>query len=124
MNITAWRRGTAIVFELHGNLGAGVDRPGTLAAVVTAATASHVILDLEDVRRLDCAGIGELIRLRRALDLRGSTLTLVHVAPCQHRMLEMARLQRFLTVCSSLEEALPCQPRPRRRPSGHLSVVV
>ena len=71
MNITAWRRGAAIVFELHGDLAAGHDRPGTLVGLVTAATASHVILNLEDVRRLDCTGIGELIRLQCALEAEG-----------------------------------------------------
>ena len=84
-----------------GRLTVDSDTTALRAAVTraTAAPGAYIILNLENVSRLDCSGIGELVRFHCAVKASGGLLTLVNIPPRHERMLEMAGLLRLLTVC-------------------------
>ena len=111
MRFSARKQGMTAVVDLDGPLTAGEDLAGLgqLAGVAKAVGADHVVLNLAGVGRLDCTGIGALVRLRGALRECGVTLHLIHVAPRQARMFELAGLLQILDV--------PGQAMPTSRPA-------
>jgi anti-sigma B factor antagonist len=111
MKISTRKSGKTIVLDLYGQLtvDGGSKSLRKFVETVTAAQASHMVLNLDNISRLDCTGIGELVALRCALQESGALLTLIKVAPRQKRMLELVGLLPALTVCNDLEEALARQ---------------
>ena len=119
MKIRAQRLGRAVVFELQGQLTATANTTqlDELVRQVARLNVDNVVLNLEHVRRLDCAGIGQLVRLHGTVRESGATLKLVNVDPRQKRILELLQAHRVLTICGSLEEALPGRGSLTRRVS-------
>lgn len=54
-----------------------------------AARGRHVVLDLKDVAFMDCGGLGALLSIRRAIESRGGSLQLEHIAPAVRRVIEL-----------------------------------
>ena len=107
MNIRTRKYGLALVLDLRGQLTVDDDiRP--LWDIVGSATArgGHLVLNLENVSRLDCTGIGELVALHCAVQDAGAVLSLVNAQPRQKRMLELVGLLRTLNVHDDLNTAL------------------
>jgi len=117
------RYGRVFAVELRGQLTVDDGIPILpLLASVRMTAGDLVVLNLRRVRRLDCAGIGELVRLRQALQETGAALTLVNVPPRQARMLTLVGLTGVLNVCCDLDEALQSSDVPA--PAVTASIVV
>lgn len=90
MEIRTRKRGEALVVAVQGRLGAGENLQPLHATAESVSTAGNtVVLDLEHVELIDCTGIGQLIRLRCALERRGATLTLINLSPRHKRLLDL-----------------------------------
>jgi anti-sigma B factor antagonist len=112
MNIGIRKCGLALVLELHGQLTVDDDIRPLWDIVETApARGGHLVLSLENVSRLDCTGIGELVALHRAVHEAGAVLSLVNPQPRQKRMLELVGLLRVLNVHDDLNTALALDER-------------
>ena len=107
MNIGTRKYGPALVLDLHGQLTVDDDiRPLRDILGAAAAPGGHLVLNLENVSRLDCTGIGELVALHCAVREAGAILSLVNAQPRQKRMLELVGLLRALDVHDDLNTAL------------------
>jgi len=100
MKITLRRRGGEVFVALEGDLTAGKDLGDLRVAVeeVIGWRVRAVFLDLDGVRRLDCRGIGQLVRLFRRVDASGLAFGLVNVEARQRQLLERLHLARPLLV--------------------------
>lgn len=67
--------------------------------------ASRVVLDCEDVRYVNSAGFGELIRYHDRISERGGNLVLARVPPKVAVILEMLGLKSLIPVVTGLDEA-------------------
>ena len=56
---------------------------------------SNVVLSLERVRRLDCSGLGQLVRLHNRVSESGSLFTLVNIDPRQRQLLKILMLKNL-----------------------------
>jgi anti-sigma B factor antagonist len=76
--------------------------------------ASRVVLDCEEIRYVNSAGFGELIRYHDRLGEQGGLLVLARVPPKVGVILEMLGLKSLIPVVTGLEEArsLPDSPPP------------
>ena len=70
-----------------------------------ASDASRVVLDCEEIRYVNSAGFGELIRYHDQLTEQGRTLVLARVPPKIGVILEMLGLKSLIPVVTGLEEA-------------------
>ena len=74
----------------------------------------QLIIDLDQVSFLDCAGIGMLVDARRRVQEHGGSLKLVRPAPLVRRVLEVTGMTAVFPIDSSPEEALATEPmRPQ-----------
>ena len=98
MTFTCSRIGSVVFFRLDGNFSAGSDLANLDVAVteISDTTVGGIFLDLHHVRRLDCAGIGEIVRLRNTVSAEGRAFGLVNVDARQRRMLDMIGLTPLL----------------------------
>ena len=107
MDIGTRKCGLALLLDLHGQLTVDDDiRPLWDIVGTAAARGRHVVLNLENVSRLDCTGIGELVALHCAVQEAGAVLSLLNAQPRQKRMLEVVGLLRALNVHDDLNTAL------------------
>jgi anti-sigma B factor antagonist len=119
MTVGAERVGSVVVLNLEGPLTIETDtrRLRELASSVTRSCPRHVILDLGNVQRLDCSGIGELVKLHNQVRRSGGVLTLVNVDDRQRRLLQMVGLLTIFRICDSPQEALGASGTTVARPS-------
>ena len=84
------------------------DEAAALTRVVTEALqhTREVVLDLEGVQRIDSAGLGELVLIRRAAEASGGTLKLAAPNPRIRELLDLTNLSSVFEVHDSLVEAL------------------
>ena len=74
----------------------------------------QLIIDLDQVSFLDCAGIGMLVDARRRVQEHGGSLKLVRPAPLVRRVLEVTGMTAVFPIDSSPGEALAIEPmRPQ-----------
>ena len=108
MEITLRKFGQALFFAVAGRLTVHADLEGLHAATraISDRDIRGVFLDLENVTRLDCWGIGQLIRIRGQVDASGRSFGLVNVDAYQRRLLELLRLTAFLGIYGSRREAM------------------
>ena len=121
MRFTCSRIGSVVFFRLAGNLGVGTDLT-TLDAAVTGMSdpsVQGIFLDLAHVARLDCTGIGEIVRLRSAVGAAGLAFGLVNVDARHRRMLEMARLTPFFDGHEALTDTT-VKPPPMSSPQTNI----
>ena len=70
---------------------------------------SNVIVDLSGVTYIDSSGVASLVEALQAAKKNGSRLSLVSVSEPTRRVLELARLDKVFTICSSVDDALDNQ---------------
>ena len=68
--------------------------------------ASNVSVDLSGVTYIDSSGVASLVEALQAAKKNGSRLSLVSVSEPTRRVLELARLDKVFTICSSIDDAL------------------
>ena len=107
MTLSTERVDSAVILHLDGRL----TIEGGDAWLETAVDAGchggvhHVLLEMKRVHQLDCAGIGQLLRLRERLHQAHRTCALVAVATRQRHLLELAGLHRVFRVFDDCEDA-------------------
>ena len=121
MEFTYVTSGPAGFFRLAGGLTVDA-RFDDLRAAIGAFPDRRVrgiFLDLGRTTQLDCAGIGELIRLRALAIAAGRTFGLVNVGHRPRRLLEIARLDALLGLYDNTTDALrSVAPATNRGASG------
>jgi anti-sigma B factor antagonist len=70
----------------------------------------QLIIDLEQVSFLDCAGIGMLVDARRRVQEQGGSLTLVRPRPFVRQVLALTGMTTVFPIDSSTGEALATEP--------------
>ena len=70
----------------------------------------QLIIDLEQVSFLDCAGIGMLVDARRRVQEQGGSLTLVRPRPFVRQVLALTGMTTVFPIASSTGEALATEP--------------
>ena len=107
MTLSTERVDSAVILHLDGRLTIeGGD--GWLAAAVDAGIRGgvhHVLLQMDRVHQFDCAGIGQLVRLRAQLHEARRTCALVAVDPRQRHLLELAGLHRVFRMFDDCDDA-------------------
>jgi len=108
MEFTYVTSGPAGFFRLAGGLtvGARFDDLRTAIGAFPDTRVRGIFLDLGRTTQLDCAGIGELIRLRALVMGAGRTFGLLNVGDRPRRLLEMARLDALLGLYDNTTDAL------------------
>ncbi|MEO1086772.1 MAG: STAS domain-containing protein [Acidobacteriota bacterium] len=97
-----------VVVDMDGRLVAGtgdVELRDTLNKVV-AGDASKILLNLSEVRRIDSAGIGELMASVKLARRFGSEVRLINVNGQVLRILQLSQLLPLLTIYDNEAEAL------------------
>jgi anti-anti-sigma factor len=79
---------------------------GALSKALDRADAKSFVLDCNDLRYMNSAGFGELIRYHDRLGERGGALVLARVPPKVAIILEMLGLKSLMHVVPSIEEGL------------------
>ena len=118
LDVRAKRFGPAVVLDLQGRLTAESDvQPlKRLVCLVARENPTCVVLNLERVRALDCAGIGLLLRVRSRLGRRGGAVALANVQRRQKHLLQLAGLCAAFSMLDDWQSVLEwCQGRPRER---------
>ena len=123
-----------VFFRLLGSVAAGDNLDSLQTAVTTVSNPRirAIVLDLAGASRLDCWGIGQLIRLRRLACQAGRTFGLVNVQERQRRLLDMAGLARLLGVSDTPDDARfslgssgpPTVRVIRQTPSRHVALQI
>lgn len=73
----------------------------------------RVIVDLSRVTYVDSSGVGTLVEFKRRMDrTHGGRVVLAGLQPRVRGVLEMARLDNFFTIATSVEEARQTLPAP------------
>ena len=119
MRIRVQRQGKTVVLDLHGGFTVGVDTAPLheIVGLVTRLKMDNLVLNLENVSRLDCSGVGQLVEIYCEVQKLGSNLALANMDPRQKHILEIMRLLPILNVCDSLEDAIRSCGRPPQRVS-------
>ena len=108
MELRAERIQSAVILHLEGRMSADADT-GWMSDVMNAATGHgvrHALLDLGRVSRLDCSGIGQLLRLREQVHGARRTFGLIDVESRQKRLLELSGLVHVFRVFDDCEAAV------------------
>jgi len=108
MHITEERVGHVTILRLQGRLeldaGDAVLRDHVDALVAQGRV--HLLLDLEDVTRMDSAGIGMLVGKFMSVKNRGGTLRLMHLTDRTSHLLHVTRLETVFEIFTDEAEAL------------------
>jgi anti-sigma B factor antagonist len=70
----------------------------------------QLIVDLEQVSFLDCAGIGMLVDARRRVQVHGGSLKLVRPRPFVRRVLALTGMTTVFSIDTALGEARATEP--------------
>ncbi|WP_396231784.1 STAS domain-containing protein [Geminocystis sp. GBBB08] len=93
------------VFHLLGQLDAFSEPTFQKVVLSHAKETSHLILDLSQIDFIDSSGLGALVRIAKHLEGTKGTLQIVS-NPRVTQTVKMVRLEKFLKLKNSLEEAL------------------
>lgn len=107
MTLSTERVDSAVILHLDGRLTIEGGDSWLVAAIEAGSRGGvrHVLLQMKRVRQLDCAGIGQLVRLRERLHEARRTCALVAVEPRQRHLLELAGLHRVFRMFDDCEDA-------------------
>lgn len=107
MNHTVERRGDVAVVRLAGKITVGNALEDVRAVVedLIAEECLRVVFDLEGVRFVDSAGLGEIVACHRSLDQLGGRLVLASPRGKVRDLLELTRIGELVPVFPSLGEA-------------------
>lgn len=108
MKIEAHTEGDVRILALDGRLIAGTGDVVLRDAMnrVVAEGWTKVLLDLSRIKRIDSAGIGELMASRKLAQRFGSEIRLLNVEGQVHHILEMGQLLPLFTIYSDQETAV------------------
>jgi anti-sigma B factor antagonist len=99
--------GDVTILDLHGQLKEDGDIPLVdYIADLLRRERLKVILNLEDVARIDSTGIGIIVAKYLSLRRLGGDLKLLHVNERGRRLLEVTKLSRVLESFESEDEAV------------------
>jgi len=119
MRIRVQRQGKTVVLDFHGGFTVGVDTAPLheIVGLVTRLRMGNLVLNLENVSRLDCSGVGQLVEIYCEVQKNGVNLALAGMDPRQKHILEIMQLLPILNVCDTLAGAIrSCERLPRRVP--------
>jgi anti-anti-sigma factor len=107
MRLSTERVDSAVILHLDGRLTIEVGDSWLETSVEAGSRAGvrHVLLQMDRVRQLDCAGIGQLVQLRAQLHQARRTCALVAVDPRQRHLLELAGLHRVFRMFDDCDDA-------------------
>ena len=101
------RIGQAAVVWVHGSTGTIEAQKLTDELLRLAHGAvSVIVLDLSDMEFISSAGLGAILRARKALSKYKGEVRLVHPQPLIRKLLETTRLTRVLPLFPTVEGAL------------------
>jgi len=110
MDLKLERAGPAVVVRVEKGTLVIEEDTRELHDVVRALTTfdpgCSVVMDLERLHELDCAGIGQLMQIRQQVCELGGVFALLNVAPRHRRLLEILGLLRVLPVFRNRDEAV------------------
>lgn len=108
MKIEARTEGDVHILVLDGRLVAGTGDVALNEAMNEAVAEGHskILLDLSKIKRIDSAGIGELMASRKLAQRFGSEIRLLNVEGQVHHILEMGQLLPLFTIYSDPETAV------------------
>jgi anti-anti-sigma factor len=108
MDLKTERVGSAVILHLEGRLTveADTERLQDMVNSVARLHARDVLLDMREIRQLDCSGIGQILNLRNQFHNIRMTFALMDIERHQKRMLKISGLLRVFRVFGSREEAL------------------
>jgi anti-anti-sigma factor len=123
MDLRLERAGPAVVFHVEkGNLVIEEDTRelhDLVRAVTLFDPGCSVVLDLERVRQVDCAGIGQLVELGNRVRDNGGVMCLTRVKAHHKRLLAVLGLLGVLPVFPSADEAITASWSARARGCVH-----
>ncbi len=117
MEITLRKFGQALFFAPAGRLTVHADLEGLHAAIreISDRDIRGVFLDLENVTRLDCWGIGQLAQIRGQVEASDRTFGLVNVDGYQRRLLSGCDSRLSSASMKAGERLWAASLSPRRR---------
>ena len=98
LNIRIHQCGDTTILRCDGGIVAGDESAGLWTAVVSRSPARKVILDLEQVDRMDAAGLGLILRLLLWSHSRGIDLKLMNVTSRIERLLKITHVNQLFAV--------------------------
>ena len=114
LDIEVRQIGQAAVVWVHGSTGMVEAQKLTDELLRLAQRAVPVIvLDLSDMEYISSAGLGAILRARKALREYKGEVRLVHPQPLIRILLETTRLTQLLPLFSTVEDALAGVMPPR-----------
>lgn len=67
---------------------------------------ARLVIDLAEVTYMDSSGVGVLVHAYQKMNALQGKLRLVGMQPRVRSVFEITRLDRYFTICSTLEEAM------------------
>ncbi len=109
MKITTRHYDPVVILDMEGELTIGEGDVELRRALLELLDEGYraIILNLRDLRTMDSAGLGELMRCRATCASRGAELKLLHLNPKVHDLLEVTRLIGVFEVHDSEADAIP-----------------
>lgn len=91
------RKNSVVILDLKGQIRLGAGNLKLRAAIVELVDrgAKNVLLNLEEVTRIDSSGLGEIIAARAVLTKKGGELKLLHLT---RQVRELMVITKLLTV--------------------------
>jgi anti-sigma B factor antagonist len=94
------------ILSCQGHLICGDEADALLAAISRLlATSEQITLDLRDLRKMDCAGLGAIVAAVNVAHQRGRSVELCAVPPRIRRMINLAGLEGIFCVSERPAEA-------------------
>jgi anti-anti-sigma factor len=105
------RIGDAEILRLQGALDARTVAALRLELMIALEHPPRILVfDLAELVEIDSAGIGAFVSALRRMRSSGGDVRILHLVGAVRRLFALLHLDRTMTVCDSLEEALAPQP--------------
>lgn len=92
--------GQIAILHVRGDIAVGADAETLRKFVIAQMDVSTVVLDLEQVSRIDACGLGVLLELREQLQSKGIEFRLVHVSALVQQILRVTCLDSVFEISS------------------------
>ena len=101
------RKKDVLLVRLSGELdqcsASGIRRD--LDALLQDVRVRHLVIDLNDMPFMDSSGLGVILGRYRALQVRGGTVSLMHLSPQVKRVYDLSGMARIIPVIGDKEAA-------------------
>ncbi|MBI1941767.1 MAG: STAS domain-containing protein [Acidobacteria bacterium] len=111
LTVTVQKFGDVAILRCQGRIVVGVGNTILRDAVLSRTDCSTLVLDLEQVDRIDAGGLGVSLDLRARTRAKGIQLQLMNVSNRVQRVLELTHLDRVFEICA-VESMFPRLPGP------------